>query len=320
MSHNPVPTENENENEDGFVLVKKRTRPPPSSRERITDVTQHVRSFYDRRGRGETRQERQQSALYQLRVHHNWIKAMLIHKSCPPNQSVLDLCCGKGGDVLKWHKAQVAYLFCVDNSSVSIQEAKRRYQQLRGARWPADFLCLNCFTDSIESHIPKGKEFQLVSCQFALHYAFSSGATAHQLFQNITCRLAPGGLVLCTFPRAELICDRLRSGKPLGNSLYRIKDLSGIAQQTDLEHYGLLYNFEMQECVNSPEYLVSMKLFTLLASSFGLEIEFHYTFDVIPGLPRTRHEQELYESMRVEPLSAEQQEISSMFHSMYVVI
>lgn len=51
----------------------------------------------------ETRRGRQNSAIYRLRSFNNWLKAVLINLHTRPGYSVLDLCCGKGGDLRKWY-------------------------------------------------------------------------------------------------------------------------------------------------------------------------------------------------------------------------
>jgi len=46
-----------------------------------------------------------------------------------PGLSVLDLCCGKGGDIpSKWLKAKPAHYVGVDLSAMSVAEARQRYQ------------------------------------------------------------------------------------------------------------------------------------------------------------------------------------------------
>lgn len=56
---------------------------------------------------------------------------------------VLDMCCGKGGDLLKWRNANIKHLICVDLAEVSIKQCKDRYQEMlernRNPRYPPIF-------------------------------------------------------------------------------------------------------------------------------------------------------------------------------------
>jgi hypothetical protein len=47
--------------------------------------------------------------------------------------------------------------------------------------------------------------FDLVSCQFAFHYAFETEQKARDALYNITCKLQPGGIFLGTIPNANWI-------------------------------------------------------------------------------------------------------------------
>lgn len=43
---------------------------------------------------------------------------------------VLDMCCGKGGDLLKWQKGNITYLICTDIAQMSIEQCKARYEKI----------------------------------------------------------------------------------------------------------------------------------------------------------------------------------------------
>ena len=76
-----------------------------------------------------TNQTRAVSKIIFLRSFQNWIKAMLIQEVTNKQigMSILDLCCGKGGDLGKWKKACPSHYVGVDLSSSSVEEARRRY-------------------------------------------------------------------------------------------------------------------------------------------------------------------------------------------------
>lgn len=50
---------------------------------------------------------------------------------------VLDMCCGKGGDLLKWQKGNITYLICTDIAEMSVEQCKARYEKIT-AHDPAD--------------------------------------------------------------------------------------------------------------------------------------------------------------------------------------
>lgn len=43
---------------------------------------------------------------------------------------VLDMCCGKGGDLLKWKKAGISHLICADVAEVSLEQCRDRYNDV----------------------------------------------------------------------------------------------------------------------------------------------------------------------------------------------
>lgn len=63
---------------------------------------------------------------------------------------VLDMCCGKGGDLLKWGKANIAHLICADIAEVSVEQCQTRYKEhiSNKRRCPrpfsAEFLAYDC--------------------------------------------------------------------------------------------------------------------------------------------------------------------------------
>ena len=65
--------------------------------------------------------ERNRSRIVHLRNFNNWMKSVCLsetlrairdEKGQSQRISVLDLCCGKGGDLLKWKKGNISRLVC----------------------------------------------------------------------------------------------------------------------------------------------------------------------------------------------------------------
>jgi mRNA (guanine-N7-)-methyltransferase len=88
---------------------------------------------------------RQQSPIYHLKNFNNWIKAILINKYANRDDHVLDLCCGKGGDLLKWKKALIGFMLACDIAQVSVEQAEDRYRG-GNAQFKAEFHAVDCFS------------------------------------------------------------------------------------------------------------------------------------------------------------------------------
>jgi len=76
---------------------------------------------------------RELSPLVFLKCFNNFIKSVLIneHTWGKFNLSVLDLCCGKGGDLPhKWRQARIAHYVGADLSRESIKSAKEKHEEI----------------------------------------------------------------------------------------------------------------------------------------------------------------------------------------------
>jgi mRNA (guanine-N7-)-methyltransferase len=185
-----------------------------------------------------------------LRSFNNWIKSTIIHKFSPSESRegrlrVLDIGCGKGGDLGKWQKApQPVELYVgVDPAEISIDQAKERYTEMRsgggrggrgdrggrggyqGGRpqqtFHAEFFAEDAFTYSL-GDLPIIREvgfgpgsrfgptggFDVVSMMFCMHYAFETEAKAKGMLANVAGSLKKGGRFLGVIPNSDI----LRSG------------------------------------------------------------------------------------------------------------
>lgn len=94
---------------------------PPTKEIKTDNITKVVASHYnDLKEKGLA--ERSMSKIFFMRNFNNWIKSMLIsdylyklRKSSEHGAPVrvLDMCCGKGGDLLKWKKGKKKSIFFV---------------------------------------------------------------------------------------------------------------------------------------------------------------------------------------------------------------
>uniref|UniRef100_A0A915EQY8 mRNA cap guanine-N(7) methyltransferase n=1 Tax=Ditylenchus dipsaci TaxID=166011 RepID=A0A915EQY8_9BILA len=170
-------------------------------------------------------QERTNSRIYHLRNFNNWMKSMLIsdfierlrHEGCP-SATVLDLCCGKGGDLLKWKIGNIKSVVMTDVADVALNHCRNRYEELRDRfarerRQPFDahFIHADATQDILRDSYPdRNMQFDIVSCQFALHYSFASEQSARRLLSNAADALRPGGYFIGTLPDGSSIMNFLR--------------------------------------------------------------------------------------------------------------
>ena len=113
---------------------------------------------------------------------HNWIKSLLIQNCCKRNDIVLDIGCGRGGDVKKFKKAKIKKIIGIDLSEDSLQEMKQRCEQ-----------------QEIDSFLIQGDAYDIefpsnisgISCNFAFHY-FLDGRQEHMLHKIHTALKSKG--------------------------------------------------------------------------------------------------------------------------------
>ena len=131
------------------------------------------------------------------RATHNFIKAVLIQSYCPRGASVLDLGCGQGGDLLKWQHMKIASYHGIDASSTAISACSGRLKNINFTCTTRlqhlDFAVDDWHTDPVD----------VVSCQFALHYAFRDSQSAEHTMSRVARALKPGGLFIGTVPVHE---------------------------------------------------------------------------------------------------------------------
>ncbi|CAG8737398.1 6296_t:CDS:2, partial [Acaulospora morrowiae] len=120
-------------------------------------------------------ERRKDSNILFLKNFNNWIKSVLIGKHRLQGGTVLDIGCGKGGDLLKWSKAKISRLVGADIADVSIKDAQTRWESMKGHRFDAEFHVLDCFSNRLSTiNSIKDIEFDAVSMQFCLHYSFET--------------------------------------------------------------------------------------------------------------------------------------------------
>jgi ubiquinone/menaquinone biosynthesis C-methylase UbiE len=71
-----------------------------------------------------------------------------LNKSRLLSGRVLDIGCGKGGDLQKWREARIKEYIALDVASVSVNQARDRWRDLKGDKFEATFAQLDCYVVS----------------------------------------------------------------------------------------------------------------------------------------------------------------------------
>jgi len=195
--------------------------------------------------------ERRENIYYQvtsnlakpLREFHNWIKSNMIYTYCSKKSlgeinnfrqmDVLEISCGRGGDLAKFYHSRVnSYVgFDIDPNGIysGSNGALSRYQDFKKKfpNWPKmNFLvadagalltvedqtrALGTMSDQNKKILLEifdkddYKKYDVINCQFSIHYMFKSDDTLKNFIENIKKFLKPSGYILITTLDANLI-------------------------------------------------------------------------------------------------------------------
>ena len=205
---------------------------------------------------------RADSRLFHMRSFNGWVKATQIMELKPSTKSIiekkglriLDLACGKGGDLGKFsiHSAGVANYVGIDVARGSLRDAAKRVSALpSGKLRKASFICADLGSDvpgsrkskymletwimsstTVLQDVPRfnkvlgggispSDKFDVVSIQFAIHYMMSTEARARRFFKTVGNLLDVGGSLIATTIDARIICWHLMD---LGLNLNELND------------------------------------------------------------------------------------------------
>ena len=169
-----------------------------------------------------------------FREYHGWIKSIIIYSYCAQGKenmdgknkkkSVWDIGCGRGGDIMKFYHTRVGEyigtdidyegLFgAIDSSTVRYQSNVNKYPDFTKMTFiQADGGTLmdsslqekkitNMTNDNkklIDKIFTKDRKFDIINCQFSIHYLFDSNESMNTLITNIKSYLKVDGYLICT--------------------------------------------------------------------------------------------------------------------------
>lgn len=279
------------------------------------EVSSIIRQHYNQRTHQSKNQgSRTQSPIYKMRNFNNAIKYMLLGNWVKRRDEkaplvILDLCCGKGGDLNKCEFVNVNQYIGIDISEASVREAFSRYNRSK-ARWilqnplserrdTKKYNFEGCFAtgDVFLYTIPEilEKNFSgiidalfpvdTVSMQFSFHYAWETEEKVRTVLTNVTRSLRPGGRFIGTIPSSDFIRNKIVKkefceDRTFGNSLYHVRfQRDPPSDGHFLSPYGNRYDYFLKDAVDDvPEYVVPFETLRLLCEDFGLILKYKQSF------------------------------------------
>ena len=136
-----------------------------------------------------------------MRRFHNRVKEFLYNKYCKNTERLLELCSGRGGDMHKWTFNNVKTVHGYDISERSVQECYRRLESIQHPHGDYKFYPLDLTRSDAYQIVHKNQpdQFDVVCCQFGVHYFFRSEDTFNNFVKILDTNLRTGGNLVVTF-------------------------------------------------------------------------------------------------------------------------
>ncbi|XP_068423117.1 mRNA cap guanine-N7 methyltransferase [Clinocottus analis] len=262
---------------------------------------------------------RSRSRIFFMRNFNNWLKSVLIGEvldrvrgAGPQQISVLDLGCGKGGDLLKWRRGGINHLVCADIAGVSVEQCQSRYEDMKKKShvnekiFSAQFINADCSKEVLSEKLDDQEQmFDICSCQFVYHYSFESEQKANMMLRNACERLKPGGYFIGTTPDAFELVKRLEASESLsfGNEVFKVS----FESKGFYPLFGCQYHFSLEDVVNVPESLVYFPLFEHMAKRYNMRLVLKQRFSEFfeEKVKKEHHRSLMMKMMALQPFPCE---------------
>ena len=191
---------------------------------------------------------RADSRLFHMRAFNGWVKATQIMELDPQTSSqklrIMDLACGKGGDLGKWilQKRGIANYVGIDVARGSLKDAALRIQRLKKGKKTVSIPKASLICADLGEDVPSRKKdklltwtmnqaslqekdpvfhalpggnvspedrFDVISIQFAIHYMMKTKERARRFFKTVGDTLDLGGNMIATTIDARVVIDHI---------------------------------------------------------------------------------------------------------------
>ena len=154
-----------------------------------------------------------------LKRVHNDFKRSIISEYATKVGFLVDIGCGRGGDLAKWISSGVKHVLGIDVSDAQIEEAEKRRATVGPAGSGYVFEVTDADLGALDD-IPDAC-VDIVTCMFALNYFFGTREDAASLLTNVSRIIRPGGKFVGVFADGRDVAALLRSA-PDGGGAYSL--------------------------------------------------------------------------------------------------
>lgn len=209
-----------------------------------------------------------------MRQYHNKVKQHLYNTYCNNIDSLVELCSGKGGDLHKWYHNHIKRVDGYDNHQPSINEAYKRLKQLNdqySTQLNYNFYLMDLRSQELE--LKQNFDYDVVSCQFGLHYFYESEKMIKNIIKTISTLLKTNGVFIGTILDDSLVngllVDKKYEHKMENEISFSIskKTVTDFSDQIDVYLSGDNYLTNA-----SHEYLIQFEYLTQLCQEYELEL------------------------------------------------
>tara|TARA_X000001036_G_scaffold439549_1_gene491087 strand:+ start:8403 stop:9953 length:1551 start_codon:yes stop_codon:yes gene_type:complete len=215
---------------------------------------------------------------HDVRKFHNSIKNGLYNTGIQYNTdqkfpSLLELSCGRAGDMMKWKKHGYKNVFAIDVDPNALDEARSRVKNVDLRPVRVQFAQLNLTDGNLCNRLQEvfsraPYTYDTVSMQFAIQYV-AQDKILPEFLANVASLVKPGGTFIGTYPCGSEIKALLGSENTFDNGFLRIKEL--VSQGLGIEFFADFGKSQsyFEEFGTSIEYPVNFKTILRHLENYG---------------------------------------------------
>ena len=231
--------------------------------------------------------------------------------------SLLDLGCRVGNDLNRWIKLKIKRVVGIDISEKSLIEANERYKNNKNMNkinikfYQSD---LSKYDEKLTNILKKEKKFNIITCNFVIHYLFVNEKALRNLFQIINNNLELGGLFIGSAFDKNLVLKTYNELKKKENPKLEIIPMNNFENES--LNYNRKYSIRLglKTDINtyfsdgpSDEYLVDYNELSKIAFEYNLKLIYFKNFKDIYN--------EVKNTYNCRKLSHDDEQISFMNYS-----